>query len=166
MGEDFSGSEAPQFGNLFAVPAQAVGADLVHIPAFALQCQQPGSAFTKVFSRAELRWAHRNCQQDPFSAAEEHLWAPHLAVRWAAREAFIKAWSNFLYAQPPVLADDPSLFRSITVVSDLWNRPAIKISGKVAEAFGLSCPQMSPLLSLSHENEYALAVVTLASQQK
>ncbi|WP_315187850.1 4'-phosphopantetheinyl transferase superfamily protein, partial [Corynebacterium durum] len=58
----------------------AIGIDLVHIPSFAEQLRQPGSRFHRVFSAFERR--HANQKLDPDQ---------HLAGRWAAKEAFVKA---------------------------------------------------------------------------
>lgn len=148
--------DAPNLGLLTAV---GLGTDLVYIPSFAAQCQQPGSVFPQVFTRAELRYAHRRCPGDWFASATAQLWAPHLAVRWAAREAFVKAWS--FRGQPPFLTDTPSVYADISVASDQWGRPALHLTGKVHAAFLKTCPGLTPLLSLSHDGDYALAVVTL-----
>lgn len=158
-GSDFGGAEI--FGALGNQTVRGLGADLVHIPSFTSQCLQPGTVFPGVFSRTELRAAHARCQLEWFHPAESALWAPHLAARWAAREAFIKAWSNSLFGQPPVLADHPGLFTKITVLADAWGRPAVDVAGAVKDSFVLSCPGLSPLLTLSHDHDYALAVVTL-----
>lgn len=145
---------------------RALGADLVHVPSFVEQCLQPGSVFTSVFTRTEIRKAHEKCPDQWFQPAESGLWGPALAARWAAREAFIKAWSNQLFGQPPVVADTPDLFQAISVFSDAWGRPGLNVAGTVKDSFVLSCPGLSPLLSLSHDHDYALAVVTLVSTKE
>src|ERR1700722_11831144 len=72
-----------------------VGIDLVSIPDFAEQVDQPGTAFSETFTPGERRDA-----SDKSSSA-----ARHLAARWAAKEAVIKAWSGSRFAQRPVLRE-------------------------------------------------------------
>lgn len=71
-----------------------VGIDLVSIPDFAEQVDQPGTVFAETFTPGERRDA-----SDKSSSA-----ARHLAARWAAKEAVIKAWSGSRFAQRPVFA--------------------------------------------------------------
>ena len=67
-----------------------VGIDLVSIPEFAEQVDQPGTVFAETFTPGERRDA-----ADKSSSA-----ARHLAARWAAKEAVIKAWSGSRFAKP------------------------------------------------------------------
>ena len=62
-----------------------IGIDLVSIPDFAEQVDRPGTVFAETFTPGERRDA-----ADKSSSA-----ARHLAARWAAKEAVIKAWSAF-----------------------------------------------------------------------
>ncbi len=71
-----------------------VGIDLVSITEFAEQVDQPGTVFAETFTPGERRDA-----SDKSSSA-----ARHLAARWAAKEAVIKAWSGSRFSQRPVLA--------------------------------------------------------------
>src|SRR5699024_11887267 len=86
---------------------------------FAEQLARPGSTFEQVFSPLELRHAQqrsarqRNTQQHRDTAGGsigEASYAgsrtEHLAGRWAAKEAFIKAWSHAIYGNPPVIDPD------------------------------------------------------------
>lgn len=187
---------APSAPALPPVEGSAVlgaGCDLVHVPSFVEQCTAVGTTFTKVFSPAEIRYAHRNCNPAthtsggpgaagsagvagasatpfnaatastvPFDAATAALWGPHLAARWAAREAFIKAWSAALLGRAPVVEDSPDLLAGISVTADQWGRPALHLSACVARAFADSCPGATPSLSLSHDGDYAMAIVILS----
>ena len=84
------------FGHPLTWPAMGivgVGIDLVSIPDFAEQVDQPGTVFSETFTPGERRDA-----SDKSSSA-----ARHLAARWAAKEAVIKAWSGSRFAQRPVL---------------------------------------------------------------
>ena len=81
--------------------ARGLGVDLVHLPAFAEQVDQPGSRFLQgVLTPREARRvrarAAATCPADPSSA-----FARHAGGLWAAKEAFVKAWSAALYASPP-----------------------------------------------------------------
>jgi holo-[acyl-carrier protein] synthase len=122
-----------------------VGVDLVHVPSFADQLDQPGSAFTEVFTPGERRDANSR----PTDAAR------HLAARWAAKEAVVKAWSASLYGTPPVM-DDEAL-RLIEVVLDAWGRPRIRLHGEVAKHLEGCTVE----ISLSHDGDYATAYAVL-----
>jgi holo-[acyl-carrier protein] synthase len=122
-----------------------VGVDLVHVPSFADQLDQPGSEFAEVFTPGERRDANGRTTDA----------ARHLAARWAAKEAVVKAWSASLYGTPPVM-DDESL-RLIEVVSDAWGRPRIRLHGEVAKHLE-GCDVE---ISLSHDGDYATAYAVL-----
>jgi holo-[acyl-carrier protein] synthase len=66
-----------------------VGIDVVSIPDFAEQVDQPGTVFAETFTPGERRDA----------ADKSSVAARHLAARWAAKEAVIKAWSGSRFAQ-------------------------------------------------------------------
>lgn len=127
-----------------------VGIDLVHIPAFAGQLAQPGSRFEAVFSAGELRRAASACNR-----------AEHLAGRWAAKEAFIKAWEQALFGTPPPLSPEQVVWSDIEVVADRWGRVGYCLSGSVGQAYtegGLGLPHVS----ISHDGDYATAVCLIA----
>lgn len=126
-----------------------VGVDLVHVPAFADQLAQPGSRFANVFTPGERSDA-RDRSSDP---------ACHLAARWAAKEAVIKAWSASIHGQPPVM--DEHVHHLIEVVLDAWNRPRIRLHGDVAaHLVGHSIE-----VSLSHDGDYAVAYVVVSGDE-
>lgn len=131
----------------------AIGTDLVHIPSFAEQLRQPGSRFHRVFSAFERR--HANQKLDPDQ---------HLAGRWAAKEAFVKAWSQALYGTPPVIDLEDFDWSQVEVVPDQWGRVAIHLIGEVAEqvaaTMGGATPHIS--LSISHDGDYATATCCIA----
>ena len=144
-----------------------VGTDLVHVPGFSAQLDQPGTVFAqRTFTARELREARRRSQERGSSPAQ------HLAARWAAKESFIKAWSqaHVLRARsrgtstsPVILAEDVD-WREIEVVTDRWGRPSLRLSGTVAHAVErslgeeVSTPGCWPV-SMSHDGDYAAAIV-------
>ena len=74
-----------------------VGTDLVHIPGFSAQLEQPGTVFAqRAFTARELREAQRRAQEWGTTPAQ------HLAARWAAKESFIKAWSQATFCAQKV----------------------------------------------------------------
>lgn len=123
-----------------------VGVDLVHVPSFAEQLAVPGSRFERLFTPGERGDA----------AAGPSGRARHLAVRWAAKEAVIKAWSASLGGMPPVV-DETQALAAIEVVKDVWGRPRIVLHPPVREHLDASRLHVS----LSHDGDYALAYVIL-----
>ncbi|WP_167146553.1 holo-ACP synthase [Actinomyces sp. ZJ308] len=144
-----------------------VGTDLVRIPDFEAQLNQPGTVFAqRAFTARELREAHRRAQEKGSRPAQ------HLAARWAAKEAFIKAWSqaHAQYANgrgnsasPVILSEDVD-WREVELVTDRWGRPSLRLSGAIAHAVEhslgqeVSTPGCWPV-SLSHDGDYAVAIV-------
>ena len=124
-----------------------VGIDLVSIPEFAAQVDQPGTVFAETFTPGERRDA----------ADKSSVAARHLAARWAAKEAVIKAWSGSRFALRPVLPED--IHRDIEVITDMWGRPKVRLTGAVAEHLaGLVIH-----VSLTHDGDTAAAVAILES---
>jgi holo-[acyl-carrier protein] synthase len=122
-----------------------LGVDVVHLPDFAAQLAVPGSAFADgVFTAGERADAARGT--DP---------ARHLAARWAAKEAFLKAWSGASFGQPPALARAD--LQEIEVIRDAWGRPALRLHGAVATLTA----ELRAWVSLSHDGPVATAVVVL-----
>ncbi|MDO4631146.1 MAG: holo-ACP synthase [Corynebacterium sp.] len=123
-----------------------IGIDIVHIPDFAHQLELPGSRFENVFSPLELR-----------IAATKPRRAEHLAGRWAAKEAFIKAWSQALYGNPPLIAPEHVQWRDIQITPDRWGRTIIILSGEIAQ----KCEHNNIQVSISHDGDYATATCLL-----
>ncbi len=124
-----------------------VGVDLVHVPTFADQLDQPGTRFVEAFSPGE----RSDARSGPSNAAR------HFAARWAAKEAVIKAWSASMYGEAPVM--DEAIHHLIEVVTDAWGRPRIRLHGEVAKWLA----GHSLEVSLSHDGDYATAYVVLSS---
>ncbi len=126
-----------------------IGVDTVYLPTFRAQLAEPASHFVSgTFTAAEIACANHRPSGDP---------ARHLAARFAAKEAFLKAWDGaFWGARPPLDAVD---LREIEVVSDAWGRPALALHGRVRASIG---EQVAAGVSLSHDGDHAVAVVTLS----
>jgi holo-[acyl-carrier protein] synthase len=78
--------------------------------------------------------------------------APHLAARFAAKEAFLKALGLGLR--------EGMSWQDLEVVNDPLGCPSLRISGRAAEIFrqrGLGISH----LSYSHDGDYAVATVIL-----
>jgi holo-[acyl-carrier protein] synthase len=119
-----------------------LGVDLVDVPAFAEQLDDIASGFVDgTFTAQEQRTA----KGDP----------RRLAARFAAKEAFVKAWSGSRFGQPPLLAEID--LREIEVVDDGFGRPGLRLHGKLAAAVG----PVATHLSLSHDGAAAIAFVML-----
>ena len=123
-----------------------VGVDLVHVPTFAEQLDVPGSRFAGVFTPGERS-----------DVAERGGEARHWAVRWAAKEAVVKAWSASLFGQPAVMGDE--VFGLIETVTDAWGRPRVRLHGEVAQHLAGCLVEVS----LSHDGDHAIAYAILAS---
>ena len=124
-----------------------VGIDLVSIPDFAEQIDRPGTVYAETFTPGERRDA----------ADKSSVAARHLAARWAAKEAVIKAWSGSRFAQRPVLPE--GIHRDIEVVTDMWGRPKVRLSGAIAEHLA----GVIIHVSLTHEGDMAAAVAIIES---
>ncbi len=125
-----------------------IGTDVVHVPSFASQLDQEGSTFLRVFTDREWR-----------ACAPKADRAASLAARWAAKEAYIKAWSQKLYGAPPIIDPAELNFAEIEVVQDAFGRPTLELHGDVA---ALGVPVAS--VSLSHDGDYAMATVLVVAE--
>jgi holo-[acyl-carrier protein] synthase len=127
----------------------AIGHDVVDVPGFRAQLAEPGSTFAdRVFTARERATA----KSRPSDAAV------HLAARWAAKEALVKAWSSARHGLPPV--HPHADWAEIELVSDRWRRPKLVLHGEVkehVETLGVRRVHVS----LSHDGDIASAVVML-----
>ena len=131
-----------------------VGIDVVHVPDFAEQLATPG---TRLLAEAFTAGERADVADGPGSERSE---VERLAVRYAAKEAFVKAWAGTRFGREPSL---PSWApHEVEVVSDVHGRPALTLRGEVARAV---CSQLGDEwrahLSLSHDGPTAAAVVVL-----
>jgi len=117
----------------------SVGTDLVHIPGFSAQLEQPGSVFAqRAFTARERREARNRSEERGTNPAQ------HLAARWAAKESFIKAWSqaHVLCAKCRGTSTSPVILHAV--------------ERSLGEE--VSTPGCWPV-SMSHDGDYAAAIV-------
>lgn len=131
------------------MPVRGIGIDLVWLEGFAAQLGTVGSAFAEqTFTAAELR-----------SAAGPAGATAHLAGRYAAKEAFVKAFSGARPGRAPVAPDMD--WREVEVRSDGWGRPTLVLHGAFARAVGTTLGPITTHVSLTHEATMAAAVVVI-----
>lgn len=117
------------------------GVDLVEVAAFQARFDGRDELLAQTFSAAELAY----CRAQP------HPWR-HLAARFAAREAALKALGTGLAAT--------GSWRDIEVTRDPAGTPALAFHGGMAEAVQRAGFELSTV-SLSHTETHAIAVVVL-----
>lgn len=123
------------------MPDARVGVDLVDVPAFEARFSGRDDALAEVFTVAELAY----CRRQP------RPW-PHLAARFAAKEALLKALTSGLTAAMQ--------WRDIEIARDPAGTPRLVVRGATAEL--MSRQQLSQRsVSLSHTASHAVAVVVL-----
>lgn len=124
-----------------------VGVDLVDVGSFAEQLDVPGSRFTSsAFTVGE--------RTDAAGAPER------LAARWAAKEAFVKAWAGSRLGRAAALPTwSPD---AVEVALDAEGRPGLVLRGALADALADLHPGgVTAHVSLSHDGGVAAAVVVL-----
>lgn len=123
-----------------------LGADLVNIPRIARLRESHGSRFLD-------RTFHPNEIQDCLAFSDPN---PHLAARFAAKEALAKALGVGVLQLG---------FSRIRVANEEGGRPVLSVSGtgsELCQAKGVDRLH----LSLSHEGDYAFAVVILEGDER
>lgn len=134
-----------------------VGLDVVDIAGFAPKVEEASDFVDATFTAGERADAE-------FGSGDRTL---RLAGRFAAKQAFLKAWSSARYGRPPAL---PSVdLRAIEVRLDGQGRPSIALHGEVAEevaslAIALELRgEIVTHISISHDGGVAAAVVMLGA---
>lgn len=134
-----------------------VGLDLVDIGSFADQLAVPGSSIAgATFTSAELAEAESVQRERP---DDEHAAARRLAGRFAAKEAFLKAWSSARIGRAPALAD--LRWQDLEVLNDPWGRPFLRPTGETAAAVIDSVGAIELHVSITHDGPVAAAVVVI-----
>lgn len=110
-----------------------IGIDIVHIPKFKKAIEKWGGRFThKIFTQNEIAYCEKR------KSFEQHL-----AARFAAKEAFIKAMGKAVR------------FSDIEVLNNQDGKPYFNLQ---PSAFSL---QLKTHLTISHSEEYGIAQVIL-----
>jgi len=120
-----------------------VGTDLVDVARVRAALGRQEGLKERLFTEAEWAYAHRH--RDPM---------PHLAARFAAKEAVMKALGRGM---------DAMSFHEIGVVRDADGRPSVELSGRaarVAADAGVAGWQVS----LTHTAELAQAVAVAVGE--
>lgn len=120
-----------------------IGTDLARIERFRKFLQPGNKVLQRIFADDERSYALQ--KKDP---------APHLAARFAAKEAYVKALGTGLR--------DGLSWRQVVVVRDPLGCPSLQLSGRAAEMLEERGAK-STHLSYSHDGEYAVATVILES---
>ena len=122
-------------------PVTGLGTDLSRIARFERLVSEKKAVIDRLFTDGEKNYAF----------SKKHP-APHLAARFAAKEAFLKALGLGLREGVSWL--------DINVELDDLGKPTLKLTGRALEIFEQR--EYSSLhLSYSHEGEYAFATVVL-----
>ena len=117
-----------------------IGIDLVKISRMKSAIGKWGKSFLKrIFTEDEIAYCYE--RKEPY---------PSLSVRFAAKEAFVKAIGSELHIP---LTD-------IEIINDKSGRPSIKPKGEIKQFFKKKSIRRCHL-SLSHEKEYGIAYVVL-----
>ncbi len=126
------------------------GIDLVHIPSFADQLGDGVSEFVRAtFTSEEVAFSESAPSRRP---------AQHLAARFAAKEAAVKALDSAcarIGIAPPAVS-----LRDIAIVRDSSGRPSLQFHG-AASAVAASAGVDRVWVSMTHDADYAAATVTL-----
>jgi len=127
-----------------------LGTDLVAVPALAAQLADSASHFSAAtFTAGELAYSRGTPAHDP---------ARHLAARFAAKEATLKA----LDAACAIAGVQPGVVPmvEIEVVIDSRGRPSLRLHGR-ASTLAAELGADRVWVSLTHDGDYAQAVVAL-----
>lgn len=123
-----------------------VGVDIVRIERFRQFLNEGKSGvLDRLFTSSEMNYAMK--KRDP---------APHLAARFAAKEAFLKALGTGLR--------NGISWKGIHVVKDELGKPMLELTGKTFEIFE-EAGGGSLHLSLSHDGDYTIATVILERER-
>jgi len=133
-----------------------VGVDVVGLEGFHEQLSDKASSFVRgSFTEGEQRTIASRPARDK---------TPYFAGRYAAKEAFLKAWSISRAGHPPVMSSVQ--FTDVEVTNDQWGRPTIALHGEVRRLFFSGSAQPRIHLSISHDGPVATAFVVLEESQQ
>lgn len=118
-----------------------IGTDLARSERFKKFLTPGNKVLERIFSDEERQYSLQ--KRNP---------APHLAARFAAKEAFLKALGTGLR--------DGLAWQQVCVVLDTLGCPSLKLSGRAVELM-TACGASKTHLSYSHDGDYAVATVIL-----
>ncbi|MEK0307634.1 4'-phosphopantetheinyl transferase superfamily protein [Bifidobacterium favimelis] len=98
-----------------------LGHDVVDLDGFSEQLALPGSRMHSLFSPRELRQAAMRAELKHDSETA------HLAVRWAGKEAVLKAWSQALGDRPAPYTVDDFPWAGVEILDDSRGRPGVHL---------------------------------------
>lgn len=125
-----------------------IGADIVEISRIKGAVEKWGERFLKkIFTENEIAYCYK--KKDPY---------PHLAVRFAAKEAFIKALSLENRTQSTEYRRKIINFKDIEILNYSTGKPFINLFGNLKPFFS---DDFIIHLTLTHERSYALASVVV-----
>ena len=134
-----------------------VGTDIVQVSRFIRWQQFSQQQRLRVFTAQELEACTQGDQLQP----------EKLAARFAAKEAFYKAFSASLITLGQTSKGQPLLTvcRAIEIVSTTWQVPQLQVDWNfLNEAFGCTLPDVVVHLSMAHERQSAVAFVVISRQ--
>jgi holo-[acyl-carrier protein] synthase len=120
-----------------------IGTDLARIERFRKFLTPDNRVLERIYTADERHYALE--KKDP---------APHLAARFAAKEAFVKALGTGLR--------DGLSWQQVEVIRDSLGCPSLKLCGRAAEMLTERGARFVHL-SYSHDGDYAVATVVLES---
>lgn len=127
---------------------QGLGTDIVCISVFEKICGDSDSAFLKNhFTAGEINYAEKAHGSN----------STHLAARYAAKEAVIKALESMHLFRPALLKNVN--YREIEVANDPNGRPYLIFYGALKDV--VQELKVQTLLSMSHDGDYAVAQALL-----
>lgn len=136
-----------------------LGIDLVDVGSFAKQLAVPATTLAEsTFTATELADGREAARLAP---ADADATARRLAGRFAAKEAFCKAWASARHGRPPALAE--LRWIDIEVASDPWGRPSVRLHGDAATAVAATLGEIDIQVSITHDGPVAGAVVVLSA---
>ncbi len=139
----------------------AVGVDIVHVKRFERWCSFSELRLRKIFSQEELDGCRITSNDQKLYRSEG------LAVRFAAKEAFFKAWCSSIVNESSLDAPPPffTVCKLISVSVGRWGVPYLSVQWeRLTAVSGVSLDMIAnkhAALSLAHEREIAIATVYL-----
>ena len=135
-----------------------VGVDIAQIDRFEQWSNYSRKQLAKIYLEAEMDFC--------FDKEKSIFVVQKLASRFAAKEAFFKAFSAMLIKLDKTENDIPFLFvcKQVEIVRGHWNVPYMKVNwGEIESKVGYSLPNVQVNLSISHEKQYTVVYVILSS---